>query len=219
MYPDLCVSCGEVLVEEEAHVCIACLNSFPKTRYHELPDNEVEKRFWGKVPIERATAFFFYEKDSDLQRVIYQLKYKGRKEVGLSLGGYAGVTLAEAGMYKDVDVIVPVPLHPNKLAQRGYNQSDWIAQGLAKHLGKPIDTEHLKRCRENESQTRKKAAIERYENTVGMFELPCPEVFDGKHVLLVDDVLTTGSTMEACVHPLLRARDVKVSVFAVATVH
>lgn len=215
MYPNLCSVCGEALVKNEKYLCLSCLSAFPKTDFHLHPDNELEKRFWGKVEIAGGTAFFFYEKGTELQQALYHLKYRGGKELGKVLGRYAGAVLRDCPAFASADYIVPVPLHPKKLAKRGYNQSEWVAKGLAEVLEKPMDTAHLVRIKENESQTRK-SAFERYSNTEGIFLLNDSRTFAGKHILLVDDVLTTGSTMEACVHALHTAPDVTVSVFALA---
>ena len=215
LYPDLCVVCGENLIRQEQHICLSCLSSIPKTNYHLQPDNPIEKRFWGKVPVYRATAFFFFQKGSVFQKLLHALKYRGNKEVAEKIGQYAAVELLQSDDFSTIDVIVPVPLHPGKYKKRGYNQSEWIGRGLSEILGKPQDITTLKRIKENATQT-KKSVYERYENTEGIFECAQPETFAGKHVLLVDDVLTTGSTLEACINALVKAKGIKVSVFTLA---
>ena len=215
LYPDLCVVCGENLLKSEQHICLSCLSSIPKTNYHLHPGNTIEKRFWGKVPVHRATAFFFFQKGSAFQKLLHALKYKGNKEIGEKIGKYAAVDLLESPDFSTVDVIIPVPLHPGKYKKRGYNQSEWIGKGLSEILGKPQDTTTLKRIKENTTQT-KKSVFERYENTEGIFECTDTATLAGKHVLLVDDVLTTGSTLEACISALLKTEGIKVSVFTLA---
>ncbi len=215
LYPDLCVVCSENLLRNEQHICLSCLGSIPKTNYHNQPDNPIEKRFWGKVPIYRATAFFFFQKGSSFQKLLHALKYKGNKEIGERIGKYAAVDLLDSPDFCVVDYVIPVPLHPSKYKKRGYNQSEWIAKGLAEVLGVPQNTNTLVRVRENTTQT-KKSVFERYENTEGIFECTDNTTFAGKHVLLVDDVLTTGSTLEACIQALLCCKDIKVSVFTLA---
>lgn len=215
LYPDLCIVCGENLQRNEQHICISCLNAIPKTNYHLHHDNPIEKRFWGKVPIFRATAFFFFQKGSPFQKLMHSLKYKGNKEIGESIGKYAAVDLLDSPDFMTVDVIIPVPLHPSKFKKRGYNQSEWIGKGLSQILEKPQDTTTLIRVKENTTQT-KKSVFERYENTEGIFECADIKTLAGKHVLLVDDVLTTGSTLEACIKALLKIEGVKVSVFTIA---
>jgi ComF family protein len=215
MYPNLCIICDESLIKDEYYLCISCLNGIPKTNYHLVPDNPIEKRFWGKVPVFRGTAFFFFQKGSPFQKLLHYLKYKGNKEIGRILGKYAAVDLLDSPYFTSIDVIVPVPLHPNKLKKRGYNQSEWIGKGLSEILDKPQDTGTLIRIRENTTQT-KKSVFERYENTEGIFGLSDQTALRNKHVLLVDDVLTTGSTLEACIQALLGTEGIKVSVFTLA---
>jgi len=215
MYPDLCLVCGENLIKNEHHLCLACLHAIPKTNYHLVADNPIEKRFWGKIPIYRGTAFFFFQKGSSFQKLLHSLKYKGNKEIGEVLGKYAAVDLLESPDFASVDVIIPVPLHPRKYKKRGYNQSEWIGIGLSEIIGKPQDTTTLFRVKENTTQT-KKSVFERYENTEGIFELKDSTILAGKHVLLVDDVLTTGSTLEACIRALLKTEGIRVSVFTLA---
>ena len=212
IYPNLCLVCGENLLKSEQHLCLNCLHNIPKTNYHLLTDNPVEKRFWGKVPIYRATAFFFFRKGSPFQKLLHSLKYKGNKEIGFILGKYAGLDLLDSLDFASVDLIIPVPLHPKKYKIRGYNQSEWIGMGLSEILKVPQNTTALCRIYENVTQT-KKSVFERYENTEGIFELCDKDVLIGKHILLVDDVLTTGSTVEACMRTLIGIENIKVSVF------
>mgnify|MGYP000989360470 CR=1 FL=1 len=212
MYPNLCVVCDESLIGKEEHLCLACLNNIPRTNYHFIANNPVEKRFWGKVPIHRATAFFFFQKGSPYQKTLHQLKYSGNKEMGEFLGKYAAQSLMESEDFSSIDMIVPVPLHPNKFRKRGYNQSEWIAKGLSEVLKVPLNTTDLIRVQENPTQT-KKGVYERYKNTEGIFQLNDILAFEGKHILLVDDVLTTGSTIEACINAMHEVGNVRVSVF------
>lgn len=214
-YPNLCLICGKSLIRGEEMICLSCLHNIPKTNYHLEIDNKVEKRFWGKVPIHRGTSFFFFYKGSPFQKLLHELKYRGNKEIGYFAGKYAAIDLMESEDFLTVDVIVPVPLHPKKLHQRGYNQSEWIAKGIAEILDKPVDVQHLIRIKASSSQT-KKSVFERYKNTADVFSLTDLTVFQHQHILLVDDVLTTGSTLEACMHVLLKTESVKISVFTLA---
>jgi ComF family protein len=215
LFPDVCVVCGNALQKNEHQLCLSCLHDIPKTNYHLMPDNPIEKRFWGKVPVEQATAYFFFQKGSSFQKLLHILKYKGNKEIGELMGKYAAIDLLDASGYENVDLIIPVPLHPRKYKMRGYNQSEWIGKGLSLILNKPMDIKTLLRVRENASQTTK-SVFERYENTEGIFELTDKTVLEGKHVLLVDDVLTTGSTLEACIRALLETDGIKISIFTLA---
>jgi ComF family protein len=215
MYPNLCIVCSENLHTDEQYLCLTCLNTIPKTNFHLHTDNLIEKRFWAKVPIYRGTAFFFFQKGSPFQKILHSLKYKGNKEVGLILGKYAAVDLLDSADFSSVDVVIPVPLHPEKFKKRGYNQSEWIGKGLSEILQIPQDTTTLKRIKENATQTRK-TVFERYENTEGIFELSDKTTLTGKHILLVDDVLTTGSTLEACIRVLTEIEGIRISVFTLA---
>lgn len=215
LYPNLCLVCGENLLKNEKCLCLACLYTIPKTNYHLVADNPIEKKFWGKISVHRGTAFFYFQKGSPFQKMLHALKYKNNKEVGEVLGKYAASDLLESDDFESVDVIIPVPLHPQKFKKRGYNQSELIGNGLSAVLNKPQNTSVLIRVKENMTQT-KKTVFERYENTDGIFELADKTSLIGMHILLVDDVLTTGSTLEACITALLQIEGVKVSVFTLA---
>jgi len=215
MFPNLCVVCGTNLLKNEHQLCLSCLHDIPKTNYHLMKDNPIEKRFWGKVPVYNATSYFFFQKGSSFQKLLHILKYKGNKEIGELMGKYAAIDLLDSPDFTSIDLIIPVPLHPKKYKIRGYNQSEWIGKGISTILDKPQDISILVRIRENATQT-KKSVYERFENTEGIFELSDKTILEGKHVLLVDDVLTTGSTLEACVKALLETKGIKVSIFTLA---
>jgi len=215
LFPDLCILCGRALQKNEHQLCLSCLHDIPKTNYHLIEGNPIEKRFWGKVPIFRATSYFFFQKGSSFQKLLHILKYKGNKEIGELLGKYAAIDLLDSPDFTSIDFIIPVPLHPKKYKLRGYNQSEWISKGISEILNKPLDTTTLLRVRENPTQT-KKTVFERFENTEGIFELSNTTLLAGKHVLLVDDVLTTGSTLEACARALLETQGIKISIFTLA---
>lgn len=215
IYPNLCFICGETLLKSESHICLSCLNNIPRTNYHLLTDNPVEKRFWGKAPIFRGTSFFFFQKGSPFQKLLHELKYKGNKEIGEILGRYAAAELLNSPDFCSIDIIIPIPLHPKRFAQRGYNQSEWISKGLSAVLDKPQNTNTLKRVKQTTTQT-KKSVFERFENTEGIFELSGAKELEGKHLLLIDDVLTTGSTLNAAINTLLNIPNVKISIFTLA---
>jgi ComF family protein len=215
IYPNVCLVCHENLLTNEQFVCFSCLSRLSYTSYHLQKDNPIEKRFWGKFPVEHATSLFFFQKETPSQLLLHHLKYKDDKEIGEMLGRMLGETIKSAPDF-EIDMIVPVPLHPKKLQKRGYNQSEWIAKGVAAALQKPMDTEHLIRVIENPTQT-KKGVYERWENASGIFALTNPHFFEGKRLLLVDDVITTGATIEACADTLLEAAGVKISVASLAS--
>ncbi len=215
LYPPLCITCGERLISQEKYICMACWFDLPVSRFHHEPDNKVAQLFWGRVQIENAAAYFYYRKGSRYQKLIHFIKYKGLKELGFEAGKRFGAELAEAENYKPPELIVPVPLHPKKLKKRGFNQSEWIARGMAHAVGSPLDHENLYRKIFTDTQTRK-GRFERWQNVEGIFGVKNPEVFENKHILLVDDVVTTGSTLEACAYELLKIEGTRVSVATLA---
>lgn len=216
VFPKNCCICKENLIGNEEEICTTCLYHIPRTNFHLQKDNVIEKRFWGKVNIERATAFFFFQKGSDYRELLHLLKYKGEQPIGVVLGKYAAADLLQSPDFSAVDFLVPVPLHRNKLKQRGYNQSECIAKGLSQVLNVPIDATNLFRVIENPTQT-KKSVYERWENTNGIFDIHDQTIFEDKHILLIDDVLTTGSTLVACAEALQKTKNIKISIFTLAT--
>jgi ComF family protein len=213
IFPNNCLVCGENLVEGEEIICLSCLYKMPRTDYHLYPESDAAKRFWGKVQIEKTGAYFYFQKESAIQKLLHELKYRNGKEVGLFLGKHIGESVSST--FSDVDIIIPVPLHKKRLRKRGYNQSALLAEGLSEALQKPIDTSSLYRAIENPTQT-KKGVFERWENTQGIFCIQSTANIRGKHILLIDDVMTTGSTLEACAQTLLKTEGVKVSILTVA---
>lgn len=214
-FPILCVTCGNRLVTQEKFVCIDCWHDLPVTNFHFQNENKVAQLFWGRVKIENATAFFAYNKGSKYQHLIHFIKYKGLKELGFITGQRFGSALSKSAEFSSVDVIVPVPLHPKKQKLRGYNQSEWIAGGISETLGKPLSVGNLQRNLHTSTQTRK-TRYERWENVESIFEVNSPDEFAGKHILLIDDVVTTGSTLESCALQLLLIENVKVSIATLA---
>jgi ComF family protein len=217
IFPRTCLACVEPLTRGEDHICTACRAQLPYTDYHKLPEKEnpLARRFWGKVPVRHALSYLRFLRHGRVQHLLHQLKYQGQRDVGLVLGRWYGTELAEAGLAPDFDLIVPVPLHPRKLAKRGFNQSDTFAEGLAVGLAVPWSSEALRRTAHTDSQTRKNRT-ERWLNVATIFEVADPAVVAGKKVLIVDDVLTTGATLEACAAVLLAAGCAEVSIATIA---
>lgn len=210
-FPTLCVTCGDRLVSGEKYVCVKCWDDLPVTNFQHQPENKVEQLFWGRVEIKSATAFFSYKKGSIYQQLIHAIKYQGLKELGLETGQRFGAALLKSDRFFSVDLIIPVPLHPLKQKKRGFNQSEWIAKGISETLDKPVSENFIKRNIHTSTQT-KKNRFERWKNVENIFEVTQPEALAGKHILLVDDIITTGSTLEACAYQLLKIDGVEVSV-------
>lgn len=216
IYPRLCASCGNSLWKYEKVICTSCLYHLPKTGFHLEADNPVSRLFWGRVNVNGAAAFLCFNKGGRVQSLIHQLKYKGRKDIGIFLGNQYGLLLSESLVYQSVDLIIPVPLHHQKQQKRGYNQSEQIAIGLSGSMKKPLNTQLLKRTKATETQTRK-SRFHRWENVKEIFTIDHSESFKNQHILLVDDVITTGATLESCIISISQLTGCKVSVAALAT--
>ena len=213
IFPKLCSACNNTLFKNEKTICTNCIVTLPKTNFHLEKENPVAKVFWGRVKIEMATSFYSFSKKGRVQNLLHQLKYKGVKEVGSVVGELMGLGWNYSEGFEEVDIIVPVPLHKNKFKKRGYNQSEWIAVGVSKAMGIPINTNSLFRKEDSQTQTNKKR-YKRWENVGEIFGIS-NEDLSGKRVLLVDDVVTTGATIEACAQ-LLISKNCKVFVATVA---
>lgn len=214
MYPSLCAACGRPLFKGEESLCTPCRFQLPLTGFHREADNPLIKHFWGKANVKFATAYYYFSKGEKVQRLIHQLKYKGRKDVGKLVGKLMGFDLRHSP-FQDVDLILPVPLHKKKLKARGYNQSDCFAEGLSIGLNKPFSTNSLIRSELTSTQTQKHR-FDRFENVKDVFDVINPGNVAGKKVLLVDDVVTTGSTLLSCAEPILKLPDTVVMIAAIA---
>jgi ComF family protein len=215
-YPCLCISCGNILLQKEQFFCLHCLHNFPETRYHEFDESPLSLLFKGRVAVENTGAFLFYKKGNQVQKILHHLKYYGTKEVGAFLGNLYGIQLVLHEKWKTIDMIIPIPLHTKKEKKRGYNQSEWIAKGLSTGMQIPYDTKLLIRSEFTETQT-KKSRFHRWQNVKEVFQLTDLNALENKHVLLCDDVLTTGATLEAAIQKLAVISSLKVSVATLAT--
>lgn len=210
LFPHVCEGCGTDVLEQDHFLCLRCLSSLPKTDFHFYPDNPVEKHLWGRLPVTAATAQYYFTKGSLMQHLMHQLKYRGNKELGVYLGRLMGHALKDSNRFRFVDALIPLPLFAAKERKRGYNQATVLCEGMAEVMGKPVLKDAVIRTAHTESQT-KKNRIERWLNMEGRFDVVQPQKLEGKHVLLVDDVITTGATLEACAAVLLQRANVQVS--------
>jgi len=215
LFPELCAACRESLVANEQLICTACRYGLPFTNFHLQPDNIVAQQFWGKIQLQGAYSLYYFSKGGKVQNLMHQFKYRGMKQIGNLLGNIAGGQLAQNEVFNTVDLIVPVPLHRKRLQQRGYNQSAHFAEGLAEKLNAAVEINNLVRTTITETQTHK-SRFARFENMQDVFTIENPERLKNKHVLLVDDVITTGSTLEACGTQLLKIEGLKLSIATVA---
>ena len=209
-YPRVCAACGEVLLKDEETVCLKCRFLLPKTGYENHADNPLAQSFYGRVRFHAVTACYFFAKSGKVQHLIHQLKYKGNKEAGVFLGQQLGETIKDAPLFQGIDYLIPVPLHPKRERKRGYNQSLMIARGISEVTGIAIGDKYLVRAINTATQT-KKSSEERFKNVKDIFEVRFANELKGKHVLLVDDVLTTGATLESCAHQLENIPDITIS--------
>ena len=215
LFPRLCYACGNSLLRNEKLICTECYVFIPRANYHNERNNPVEQLFWGRSRIEKAAAFSFYNRGSRIRNLIHNLKYNGITDIGYELGKIYGSVLNNSGFTADIDVIIPVPLHLAKRRIRGFNQSEIISQGISEATDIPVDTVSLSRKNRSATQT-KKSRYERWTNVEGIFCVNDKKNIANKHILLVDDVITTGSTIESCVTELLITEGVRVSVVALA---
>lgn len=215
IFPKICYSCGKSLFKREDCICIYCHYHLPRTNFHLDADNPVQKLFWGRVNIHSATAMYLFNKGSQVQGLIHQLKYRGKKEIGVSLGKYYGRELKNAQLFSSADMVIAVPLHSKKLKKRGYNQSEAFAAGLAESMELENGSPVMIRTNESETQTRK-SRFERWKNVEEIFKVTLPEKIEGKHIILADDVVTTGATLEACAGKILEVPGTKVSVVTIS---
>lgn len=212
--PRPCAVCGRRLSASEQVICASCHLHLPLTRFEQQPlDNPMARLFWGRFPVERAAALFYYEPQSDLSQPIYDMKYRSMPELGESLGRIAAQQFAAAGFFDGIDALVPVPITRRRLWQRGYNQSMKIARGVSSLTGIPIYNNVVRRTHFNESQTAKHSR-ERLQNVADAFCLANGERIAGKHILIIDDIVTTGATVTACGCELAKAQGVCISVLS-----
>lgn len=215
LFPELCVACRESLVANEHLLCTGCRYNLPYTNFHLQPDNIVAKQFWGKIRLEGAYALYYFTKGGNIQNLMHQFKYNGMQQIGNLVGAIAGEQLIQNDAFNKIDYIIPVPLHKKRLQQRGYNQSTCFAEGLAQKLNAAVEENNLIRETATETQTHK-SRFARFENMQEVFTVKNPERLVNKHVLLVDDVITTGSTLEACGEQLLKIEGLKLSIATIA---
>lgn len=212
--PRFCVVCGRRLSMTERVLCVVCNLHLPRTNFHlDAYNNVMARLFWGIIPVERAAALFRYEASSKVSNIIYDLKYHDQPEIGYEMGRFVAVEFCEAGFFDGIDAIVPVPIAKRRQWQRGYNQSLCIAKGISHVIGLPVRHKVVYRIKFVKSQTQI-GHWGRQENVKSVFKLKDADAICGRHILLVDDVVTTGATMMACARELLEAGDVKISLLS-----
>lgn len=210
LFPHVCSGCGSDLLNEESMLCLHCLAELPETNFHMHANNPIEKIFWGRLPLVSATAQFYFTKESRMQQLMHEFKYQGNKELGLALGRMMGDYLKQTNRFK-IGSLVPLPLFAAKEKRRGYNQATVLCEGISERLNVPVLKNVIIRSRHTQTQT-KKGRVERWQNIEGTFKLIDPSAIENNHVLLVDDVLTTGATLEACGQEILQVPNTRLSI-------
>lgn len=211
--PRTCLACGRVLLENEGAVCLACRYNMPLTNFAKRKDNPIKLLFENVLDVESAAAMFWFVGGTEWQRIVHNFKYHGRWFFAQKMGEWMGEELLDSGNFDDIDLIVPIPLHYRRRLHRGYNQSEQLALGVGRKMGVECDFRSMRRCHYNDSQT-SKSRSERWENVEEIFEVRRVEKLRGKHILLIDDVLTTGATMASCASAIVKAceGDVRISI-------
>ena len=214
-YPHVCTGCGSDLLEEDNLLCFKCIHNLPNTNFANLANNPIEKYFWGRLPITEAYSQFYFSKEFLIQHLIHQLKYNGDTKIGFYLGEIMGKTLLLSNRFNSIDALIPLPLYSDKERKRGYNQAAIICNGMSSVMNAPVLNNSVIRQHATETQTRKHRT-ERWENVKDSFKVVNEYELSGKHLLLVDDVITTGATLEACGNVMLQAENVKLSIATLA---
>ena len=215
LFPRYCKVCGRRLMQSEQHLCIGCLMELPRTHYEEDPNNELMQHFMEWPEVMRATSYFYYYKEGEYSSLIHHIKYYDHPETGAYLGRLAAKEIAASGFFEGIELIVPIPLSKKRLQSRGYNQCDYIAQGIGEAIGVDTNSRCIERVTDTETQTHK-GRSERWRNTEGAFRVTDSNALKGKHILILDDVATTGATLHACIAAVLAVPGVRVSVFTLA---
>lgn len=210
VFPNVCAGCGSDLVGNNTVLCLKCMDILPETNFELYPDNPVEKKFWGRLPLRCAASQYYFGSESLMKRLMHQFKYRGNKELGLQLGRMMGDSLKRSGRFQ-IDALIPLPLFVSKEKRRGFNQATILCEGMAENMDVPVLKDVIARSHYTDTQT-KKGRVERWQNMEDKFILIKPEAIFDKHVMLIDDVVTTGATLEACGVELLRAKNVKLSI-------
>ncbi|WP_318310694.1 ComF family protein [Flagellimonas crocea] len=217
LLPRVCFGCNAQLFSGEHILCAVCRHDVPLTDHNYLEENEVDRIFYGRIPIKKAASFSFFSKKGPVKNLLHWLKYKNQEEIGAFFGAWCGAHLKESGQLKHIDLVIPVPLHPKKLKKRGYNQVTLFARKIAESIGAEYCDDWLIKVKNTKTQT-KKGRQWRWESSKNAFQLDSSKNPNCKNILLVDDVITTGATIESCARTLLQHKDLEVSVLSIATV-
>jgi ComF family protein len=214
LYPHICIGCGSDVIDRDNFICLQCLHDLPHTNYAMHANNPLEKEFWGRIAFTSAMSEFYFSKESVIQNIVHEIKYRGNKNAGHYFGKRIGESLLNSNRF-NIDVIIPLPLFEKKEKIRGFNQSEILCNGIAEIINKPVIINNVIRKIFTETQT-KKHRTERWKNVENTFHVTDPKVLEGKHILLVDDVVTTGATLESCGAEILKIKNTLLSIATLA---
>jgi ComF family protein len=210
LFPQVCCGCGNDMARGDSILCLKCIHAMPETNFEMHPGNPIEKKFWGRLNLSGATARYYFTRESLMQTLMHEFKYRGNQDLGRQLGMLMGEAIAQSGRF-GINALVPLPLHESKERKRGFNQAAILCEGIAHQLHLPVLRKVITRSTHTDTQT-KKGRVDRWLNMEGRFVVNDPDAIAGKHLLLVDDVVTTGATLEACGSELLAVENVQLSI-------
>jgi ComF family protein len=218
LFPSTCACCGDVLLTGEKQICINCLANLTATFYSAHDDNHTERQLAGRIPYQHATSLYVFRKGNTVQQLVHAMKFHSNSDLCIFMGRQMGLELLHSGRFDDIDLLVPVPLHWRRRLQRGYNQSELLCRGISEVMGRPVNKRALVRHR-NTHQQSMQASGDREENVRDAFSVRHPDDLQGKHLLLVDDVLTTGATLGSCCDALKSVNNLKISIATLSIAH
>ena len=217
-YPQYCLGCFEEIAEDNFNICLDCRTNLPVTNFNSVEENELKKLFKGRIPVHHAISLYYFSKRGKIQNLIHMLKYKNKQKIGEFFGQLLGEEILNSPYFTSVDYIVPIPLHQKKFKLRGYNQNTLFGKTLSEKISAIYSEKNVKRTKNTVSQTNK-TKEERFLNTENVFEMVDFEKFENKHILLIDDIITTGATIESCSKELLKIKNIKISIASIAFAH
>ena len=215
-YPHICTGCGSDLLKAEDLLCLQCIHELPHTEFEKYANNPIERIFYGRINVEAAHAGFYFSKGELMQTLVHDFKYKGNKDIGIYLSKMMAEKMMDSGRFKNIDYLIPLPLFADKEFKRGFNQAKIICDGMSEVMNIPVLANNVTRIRFTETQT-KKHRTERWDNVAESFTVQNPEPLRNKHIMLVDDVITTGATLEACAQKIAAIAGTKISIITLTT--